>query len=173
MNTKKDVIRHLVDSCSVVRLYVDPRQADVTVPQHLKSQEWLCLDVGLPGALVRPIHDLEISEWGVHGTLSFGGSPYYCSVSYTAIHGAKHLTSGGIVSWVSAATAALREDAPPAEVDLAGCPAIGVGGYHSSHYADPDDGVCQWCGDRASAPPTEQKGAKVIDLAAWRRARGR
>jgi hypothetical protein len=32
------------------------------------------------------------------------------------------------------------------EIDLAGCEAIGVGGYHSDHYADTDDGVCQWCG---------------------------
>ena len=35
------------------------------------------------------------------------------------------------------------------EVELSGCAAIGVGGYHSDHYADPDDGLCQWCGDVA------------------------
>lgn len=32
---------------------------------------------------------------------------------------------------------------------LAGCPAIGVGGVHSEGYGDPDDGVCQWCGQRS------------------------
>lgn len=36
----------------------------------------------------------------------------------------------------------------PSEVDFSGCEAIGVGGYHSEHYGDPDDGLCQWCGLR-------------------------
>jgi hypothetical protein len=137
MSTKREVISNLVDSVSVVRLYVDPRPTDVTVPPHLKSQEWLCLDIGLPGALVRPIHDLTLSGWGVHGTLSFGGAPHYCAVPYEAIHGAKHMTSGGIVSWASGATAAARNDSPPTERLLPKAP------------------------------------AKVVDLADWRRARGR
>jgi hypothetical protein len=48
--------------------------------------------------------------------------------------------------------------APPSptenEIDYSGCSAIGVGGMHSDHYGNPDDGVCQWCGlkSRADAP---------------------
>jgi hypothetical protein len=39
----------------------------------------------------------------------------------------------------------------PPEVDMGGCAAMGVAGFHSDHYADPDDGICQWCGERAPA----------------------
>lgn len=31
------------------------------------------------------------------------------------------------------------------EIDFRGCPATGVGGYHSGEYADEDEG-CIWCG---------------------------
>jgi hypothetical protein len=137
-STKKTVINNLVYSDSVVRLYVDPRPVAVIVPEIFKANEWLCLDIGLPGVLPRPIHDLMIGEQCVQGTLSFGGTPYYCSVPYTAIHGARHMTSGGLVSWSSGASAAAQRD---------------------------------------TSPPTERlppkTDAKVIDLAAWRRAHGR
>lgn len=65
---------------------------------------------------------------------------------------------------VAAARAALEqgegislEGVIDGDLSLAGCPAIGVGGFHSDHYADPNDGVCQWCGMRAPKPP-EQSG---------------
>lgn len=37
-------------------------------------------------------------------------------------------------------------DCVPEEVDFGGCPAVGVGGYHSEEYGD-EDGQCQWCGE--------------------------
>lgn len=40
-----------------------------------------------------------------------------------------------------------------AEVGLSGCPAVGGGGLHSDGYADPDDGLCQWCGLRSDTTP--------------------
>lgn len=43
----------------------------------------------------------------------------------------------------------MSSEPEPPEVDMGGCPAMGVAGYHSDHYADPDDGICQWCGERA------------------------
>lgn len=36
------------------------------------------------------------------------------------------------------------------EIDFSGCPAIGVGGYHSDEYDPEEGGQCQWCG--AGAP---------------------
>jgi hypothetical protein len=137
--TKREVIKGLVDSCSVVRLYIDPRGAEVSVPQYLKAEAWACLDIGLPAALARPIQDLAISSWGVHGTLSFGGAPHYCAVPYEAIHGARHQTSGGLVSWHPVVTGALQQSAPVP----------------------------------VPAAPAPVPGAQVIDMAAWRRARGR
>lgn len=53
-----------------------------------------------------------------------------------------------------------------AEVDMGGCAAMGVAGYHSDHYADPDDGICQWCGERA--PVLEEPPDEDPDLTALR-----
>jgi hypothetical protein len=41
----------------------------------------------------------------------------------------------------------------PLPIGLAGCPAVGVGGFHSDGYADPDDGLCQLCGLRSDTTP--------------------
>lgn len=109
-STKKDVVRSLVDSGSVVRLYVDPRPPGVMVPASLKPLEWVCLDIGCPAALVRPIPDLVIGDFGVYGTLTFGGSPFHCEVPYEQIHAVRHMSSGGIVSWHATATAVLVEE---------------------------------------------------------------
>lgn len=48
------------------------------------------------------------------------------------------------------------------EIDLAGCEAIGVGGYHSEHYCDPDDGVCQWCGLRRTPAEPQERPMKPV-----------
>ena len=37
-----------------------------------------------------------------------------------------------------------KDPEPVDEIDFHGCPAIGVGGYHSEGYAG--DGGCAWCG---------------------------
>lgn len=109
-STKRDVVKSLVDSGSVVRLYVDPRPPGVMVPAAIKRHEWVCLDIGLPSALARPIPDLVIGDFGVYGTLSFGGSLFHCEVPYDQIHAARHEASGGVVSWCATATAVLVEE---------------------------------------------------------------
>jgi hypothetical protein len=137
---KKELIKNMVDTGSLVRLYVDTRKEGVQVPPGLRFLDCVCLDIGLPAALVAPIYDLAISDFGVQGTLSFSGTPFYCAVPYAAIFGVRHSASGGVVSWASAATTARGEASPPTE---------------------------------RLPPKAEQTGAKVIDLAAWRNARGR
>jgi hypothetical protein len=47
------------------------------------------------------------------------------------------------------------------DIDLSGCEAIGVGGYHSEHYADADDGQCQFCGLRR--PPGSETETITLD----------
>lgn len=54
--------------------------------------------------------------------------------------------SFGVYSITSLGKAWLAEHGEPPEELLAGCLAVGVGGFHSDRYADPDDGQCQWCG---------------------------
>lgn len=142
--SKREMIVNFMQSASVVRLYVDPRPADVIVPKALKQQDWVCLDIGLSSVLARPIPDLDVGNWGVYGTLSFGGCAFHCEIPYDAIHAARHMTSGVIVSWTLAATAQIRAEA-------------------SATTSEPTPRVHE---------PAPQ-GAKVIDMAAWRRARGR
>jgi hypothetical protein len=54
----------------------------------------------------------------------------------------------GVQHYIDRFKAVIVGGSPEAEPEivLSGCAAIGVGGYHSDHFADPDDGVCQWCG---------------------------
>lgn len=40
-------------------------------------------------------------------------------------------------------------DSEPPEIDFSGCPAIGIGGYHSRHFDPEEGGMCQWCGTKA------------------------
>jgi hypothetical protein len=138
--SKRETIVQFLHADSVVRLYLDPRPADVLVPAWLKQQEWLCLDIGLSHVLPRPIPDLDLGNAGVYGTLIFGATSFYCMVPYESIHAARHMVSGAIVSWASAATAQIRTEAAAV---------------------------------RPLLPPPPQTGAKVIDMAGWRRAHGR
>jgi hypothetical protein len=101
---------HFLHTGGVVRLYVDPRPPGATLPEALASHEWACLDIGLN--LPKPIPDLDIGNWGVYGTLSFGGVPHLCAVGWDQIHAVKHVPSGAIVSWHATATAALIDPAP-------------------------------------------------------------
>jgi hypothetical protein len=44
------------------------------------------------------------------------------------------------------AAAAEAGDEEDDDVDYAGCPALGVAGFHSAEWGDRNDGQCQWCG---------------------------
>jgi stringent starvation protein B len=134
---KRSVVDAFIRTGAVTRLYLDPRRADVVVPANLKQSEWLCLDIGLN--LPKPIPNLYWAGDCVRGTVSFNGTNFDCWVPYSAVLGVRNQSTGELVTWVSAATAALAQ-------------------------AD-------------KAPSTERlppkASAKVVNLADWRRARGR
>lgn len=47
----------------------------------------------------------------------------------------------------------MSDDEQPEREQTEDCPGIGTGGYHSREWYEDDDGVCQWCGERAPEVP--------------------
>jgi len=92
-------------------VYLDPRREGVVVPEYLRKQPQLVLQIGLDLAV--PIPDLTVDEDGVFGTLSFNRSPFPCTVPWSAVFGLVSDDAMGVV-W--------QEDLPSeiaAEVELA------------------------------------------------------
>lgn len=79
---KREVARMLLVKGSVF-VHLDPRVQGVIVPDWLRRQPQLVLQVGLD--LPVPIPDLEIDEDGVFATLSFNRSAFSCRVPWDAI----------------------------------------------------------------------------------------
>jgi stringent starvation protein B len=80
---KKDVAIALLQGPSVY-VHIDPRKDGVAVPQWFKKQHQLVLQVGINMAV--PIHDLDVSDEGIGGTLSFSRDPHWCFMPWTAIY---------------------------------------------------------------------------------------
>lgn len=80
--SKKDVARSLLlrGSCFV---HLDPRREDVAVPDWLRKQPQLVLQVGFDMPV--PIPDLRVDDDGVFGTLSFSRSAFSCSIAWSAV----------------------------------------------------------------------------------------
>jgi hypothetical protein len=79
---KKDVARALLLKGTVF-VHLDPRVDAVIVPQWLKRQPQLVLQVGLD--LPIPIPDLRVDDVGVFGTLSFNRTAFTCVVPWIAV----------------------------------------------------------------------------------------
>ena len=79
---KKDVARSLLLKGSVF-VHLDPRIESVFVPEWLKRQPQLVLQVGLDMPV--PIPDLRMDDVGVFGTLSFNRTAFTCAVPWEAV----------------------------------------------------------------------------------------
>ena len=79
---KKDVARALLLRGSLF-VHLDPRAEGVVVPEFLKDQPQLVLQLGLDMPV--PIPDLKVGDEGVHATLSFQRSPFTCEVPWDAV----------------------------------------------------------------------------------------
>lgn len=89
-------------------LHFDPRKPGVEVPEHLRAQPTLVLQVG--HAMHVPIPDLRLDELGLYGTLSFSQVPYTCTVPWSAVYGLVGPDKKGF-AWESE----IPPDAPAAE----------------------------------------------------------
>jgi stringent starvation protein B len=79
---KREVIKTLLAQGATF-VHLDPRGDDVMVPDWLKHQPQLVLQIGL--SMPVPIRDLRIDEDGVFGTLSFNRAPFTCLVPWRAV----------------------------------------------------------------------------------------
>lgn len=80
---KQEVANALLEGPSLFA-HLDPRKADVVVPNWLRKQSQLVLQVGMNMAV--PIPDLKVGDEGISCTLSFNRSPFWCLLPWTAIY---------------------------------------------------------------------------------------
>ncbi len=63
-------------------IYLDARRPGVAVPDHLKGEAHLALNLSY--RFTPP--DLTVSEWGVRQTLTFGGVSFTVAVPWSALY---------------------------------------------------------------------------------------
>jgi stringent starvation protein B len=80
LTTKLDVLSRLLD-LGVVQVTLDARIKDVDVPEHLRGNSQLRLNLshryGLP---------LTLDDWGVRATLTFRGERYACAWPWRSLY---------------------------------------------------------------------------------------
>lgn len=80
---KHDVVCELLERGPVL-VHVDARSEGVSVPQHLREDAKLVLRFGY--GLTPAIHDLEIDDDALCGTLTFNGVPHHCVLPWSAVY---------------------------------------------------------------------------------------
>jgi hypothetical protein len=98
---KKDVALALLEQSSIF-IHLDPRRDKVVVPQSFREQPELVLQFGLNMRI--PIPDLEVTDEGIAGTLSFARRPFWCWIPWDAVFAIIDQERRGL-TW--------PEDAPP------------------------------------------------------------
>ena len=81
---KKDILLDILER-STAYLQIDGRAAGVVLPEHLRANPSVILQVGYQMAI--PIVDLKLDDEGWRGTLSFARSPFHCQVPWSAVYG--------------------------------------------------------------------------------------
>jgi stringent starvation protein B len=85
----------------MVMLHLDGRNAEVMIPDYLRKDAHVRLDLSYEFRLP----DLVIDDWGVKATLSFRRTPFSCAVPWTALFAMTfYATEQGVV---------FTEDLPP------------------------------------------------------------
>jgi stringent starvation protein B len=82
---KRAAVEELLERGPVL-IHVDARREDVRVPTRLRGDARLVLRFGY--RLQPAIVDLAVDDDGVAGTLTFGGTPFYCKLPWPAVYAA-------------------------------------------------------------------------------------
>ncbi len=80
--SKPDVARALLAHGNMF-VHLDPRAPEVRVPEYLRRQPQLVLQVGLDMPI--PVPDLVVTSAGLGATLSFQRTPFACWVPWAAV----------------------------------------------------------------------------------------
>jgi hypothetical protein len=78
----QEVLEGLLEK-GTVYLHVNPDTEGVSVPERLKAQPSVILQIGYDMSI--PIPDLHIDDTGVCATLSFSRSPFLCKLPWSSI----------------------------------------------------------------------------------------
>lgn len=139
---KKDFALGLLERTSIF-VHLDPRRAGVAVPAHFTRQPQLVLQIGLNMPV--PIPDLDVSDDGIHCTLSFKGRPHYCVVPWPSVYALIGEPGCGGMVW--------PEDVPPEVVTQKSTP--GRSRPRRRHLRAVDRGEPRRVEDDEAAPPVD------------------
>lgn len=92
---KRQHLEELLDR-GMVMLHVDSRQPEVDVPEHLRGDPHLKLNLSYR---FRPC-DLEMDDQSLRVTLSFGGQPWSVQVPFSAIFSLTSHATGESLVWL-------------------------------------------------------------------------
>lgn len=81
--SKRDVFVALLESGVNVYVNLDPRRAGVQLPDRLRHEPRVVLVYGKN--LPTPIPDMQVTEAGIRGTLSFDATPHMTFVPWSAV----------------------------------------------------------------------------------------
>jgi hypothetical protein len=91
---KQQIVSQLLGELDYVLLVVDPRSPGVTLPAEVTEPgQPVGLHIGFHLAI--PIPDLQLTDLGITGTLSFNRAPFHCALPWASVVqvsvGAEHL----------------------------------------------------------------------------------
>ena len=77
---KKETIENLLEK-GMVMITLDARHEEASLPDYLTTEPQLVLNISTRFNL-----PLDVTDWGVHATLTFRGSPFNCEIPWNAIY---------------------------------------------------------------------------------------
>jgi hypothetical protein len=113
--SKPDVARALLARGHLF-LHLDPRVTDVRVPEFLRRQPQLVLQVGFDMPV--PVPDLRVEREGLGATLSFQRTPFPCWVPWRAVFALLDEAGQGVI-WPESLPAEIASEVS-AEMDRSG-----------------------------------------------------
>jgi stringent starvation protein B len=110
---KRELVERLIGDGPVL-VHLDPRRDGVSVPTRLACGPRLVLRFGYD--LKPPIHDLEIGDDGLSGSLTFGGVPHHCLLPWDSVFAVVAEDTGKGMVWAedvpAEVVAEMRDDDP-------------------------------------------------------------
>ena len=85
IDMKRLLLEKLLAELDIVDVTVAPWAKGVVLPEHLTEQVPVMLQIGLN--LLNPIPDLEVTDEGWSGTLSFNRQPFHVTVPWAGVVG--------------------------------------------------------------------------------------
>ncbi len=113
MPDKKDRLLHALGQ-GMTMIHVDARRPGVLVPEQLKNEAHLLLNLSYRFAPP----DLAVGEWGVRSTLTFGGKRFTVAVPWSALYAISSHATKEFWMFPEDMPKELLESMPPPQVEM-------------------------------------------------------